>query len=353
MVDIDTQRAQVEPSGRIDTFLQTRDRVARTVPGITNAAISVETPISGTEWAGSIRVLGGEQRPERESYASVNYVSSGWFSTLSIPLVAGRDIADSDRRRGRPVAVVNEAFRRKFFSRADPVGQRVTLTLGATIGDPLEIVGVVADSVYKDLREPAPPTIYPSFAQYDRGESVIASATLTVRTDGMQAAYVSGAVAAAIKDVSPRMTITFQSLTNQINASLSQERIIATLAGSFGTVALLIAALGLYGVTSHSVTRRSREFAIRTAMGATPKGLTRMVLQQVTGLLLLGIVAGGVLCLWLTRFIEATLLYGIEPQDPWVMIGGMAVLITVTGLAGWLPARRAARVDPLVALRYE
>jgi ABC-type antimicrobial peptide transport system permease subunit len=213
---------------------------------------------------------------------------------------------------------------------------------------PKEIVGVVGDAVYRNLREPVPPTLYVPLAQNDAFAA--ASMSLNVRSTAGSPALLSRSVAAAIAGVHPDLALTFRPLASFVDAALTQERVIATLSGFFGALALLLAGLGLYGVTSYAVTRRQTEIGIRMALGAAPGGVVRLVLTRVTVLVAIGVAAGAGVSMWAAKFV-ASLLYAIEPRDPATMIGSAIVLAAVGALAGWLPAYRASRIDPAEVLR--
>jgi predicted permease len=284
----------------------------------------------------------------------MNLVSPGWFETLGIPFVAGRDITDRDRLGTPPVAIVNETFARVFLNGASPVGHTIKLFLPGPPPPPIEIVGVVADAVYaRSLRDPIGPTIYLPLAQRDGvWLPLLASMSLSVRSSGGSPALLAKSVAAAIGAVNPELALTFRPLASQIDASLTQDRVLAMLSRFFGALALLLAGLGLYGVTSYAVSRRRREIGVRIALGAAPGRVQRLVLSRVSVLVVLGVIIGGMASLLASRFI-ATLLYGLEPRDPATLVEAATVLATVGALAAWVPAWRASRIDPAVVLRYE
>jgi len=213
----------------------------------------------------------------------------------------------------------------------------------------MEIVGVVGDAVYRRLRDPVPPTLYTAVAQTTAGPATT-EYNMSVRTASESPEQVARSVADAIAGVNKDLALTFRPLSDQIGASLAQERIIAILAGFFGGLALLLAGLGLYGVTSYAVSRRRTEIGIRMALGAAPAGVVRLVLSRVSMLVVVGVVTGAGVSLWASQFV-ATLLYGIEPRDPATLAGSAAVLAAVGALAGWLPAYRASRIDPAQVLR--
>ena len=192
--------------------------------------------------------------------------------------------------------------------------------------------------------------MYAPMSQYDDTRFPLASVSLSVRAPQGSPALLTRSIAAAIRDVNPDFSMTFRLLSDQIDASLIQERMIAMLSGFFGGLALLLAGLGLYGVTSYAVTRRRTEIGIRMALGAAPAGVVRLVLARVSLLVAIGVLVGGGISVWASKFVT-TLLYGLEPRDPVTLVGSAAVLATVGAMAGWLPAYRASRIDPAEALR--
>ena len=204
--------------------------------------------------------------------------------------------------------------------------------------------------MYRNLREPVPPTMYVPLVQYDPSRTPLATVSLSARARQGSPVLFARAIAMEIQRINPDFTITFRPLAEQVDASLIQERLIATLAGFFGALALLLAGLGLYGVTAYGVTRRRAEIGIRMALGAAPATVIRVVLSRVLLLVAIGIAVGTGFSLWASQFV-ATLLYGLEPRDPRTLIGSAVILGLVGALAGWLPAHRASRIDPAAVLR--
>jgi predicted permease len=351
LVTINAQRTEIPPADRLATFERIRQRVLA-VPGVASAAVSLVTPVSGSTWDNRVDISDSVDLPERERQSNFNAITPGWLTTFGTPLIAGRDIADGDRKGTPPIAIVNQTFARKFLNGASPIGHTVT-TGGAGPGaePPREIVGVVGDAVYRALREPVPPTMYVPLAQLDESRRPApASMSVSVRSATGNPALLARSVSAAITGVNRDLALTFRPLVDQVNASLTQERIVAMLAGFFGALALLLAAIGLYGVTSYAVSRRRTEIGIRMALGAAPGGVVRMVLSRVTLLVVIGVAVGGALSLWASKFVES-LVYGLEPRDPATLAGAAVVLAAVGAIAGWLPAHRASRIDPAEVLR--
>jgi predicted permease len=288
--------------------------------------------------------------PQNVSYRNV--ITRDWFATYGTRLVAGRDFDDRDRLPSPPVAIVNETFARRFLQGANPLGRRIRNPSSAP-GEPqpwMEIVGIVADATYLSLRAAVPPTMYVPLAQQPARSFSFPFATLSVRAASGSPVSLARGVGEAIARVDSDIAITFTPLKQQIDAALVQERMMAMLSGWFSVLALLLSALGLYGVTAYAVNRRRTEIGIRMAIGAAPARVVRLVLARVTVLLGLGVLIGTAASVWASKFI-ATLLYGLEPRDPATLISSAAVLAAVGALAGSLPAYRASRLDPAQVLR--
>jgi predicted permease len=347
VANIDAQRLQLDPSQRPALFERLRQAAAN-VPGVTSAALSRVTPVSGSTWNNVIEIPGAAARPERERLTNINLLSSSWFTTMGTRLIAGRDFSDRDVSGSASVAIVNEAFARKFFDGQNPLGRRVVQP-GSPTRPPIdrEIVGYVEDAVYRALREPVPPTMYLHLPQQPDPPS---SMYVSVRAAAGSPALLTKSLAAALTGVNKDVAITFRMLSEQVNASLIQERIVAMLSGFFGGLALLLAGLGLYGVTSYAVGRRRTEIGIRMALGAAPSGVVRMVLRRVALLVALGVALGAGISVWASRFVT-TLLYGLQPRDPATLVLAAVVLSLIGAIAGWIPALRAARIDPARVLR--
>ena len=258
----------------------------------------------------------------------MNIVSPGFFQTFGTSMLGGRDFTSRDSKAAPHVVIVNEAFARKFTNGQNPIGHHLRQPeYPERPAFDQEIVGYVKDAVYRSLREPVPATMYVPIAQNPQPPSGI---SISVKAAAGSPSRLTKSLAAALTSVNPNITLTFRPLAEQVNNSLIQERVVAMMSGFFGGLALLLAGLGLYGVTSYSVNRRRTELGIRMALGAAPGG----------------VILGSVVSLWVARFVT-TLLYGLQPRDPLTLAGAAAMLGAIGALAGWLPAWRASRHAPM------
>jgi predicted permease len=347
VANVSLVRAGVEPAQRPELYERLR-QAAASLPGVARAAASVVTPVSGSTWGYAVERVDDRTIPDKDRSVYVNVVSPGWFLTFGTPLLAGRDFTDHDTKTGVQVIIVNEAFVRKFLNGQNPLGHRIRQPeFPDRPAVDQEIVGYVKDAVYRSLRAPVPATMYVPLPQQAQPPPGIA---ISVRAAGGSPALLTKSVAAALANVNPNVTMTFRSLAEQVDSSLIQERVVAMMSGFFGALALLLAGLGLYGVTSYAVSRRRTELGIRMALGAAPGGVVRLVLRRVAILVGAGVAVGSALS-WVSSRFVATLLYGLQPRDPVTLAGAAVVLAAIGALAGWLPARRASRIDPARVLR--
>jgi putative ABC transport system permease protein len=345
--DINIQRSNVAPAARLDAFSRLRDAVA-SVPGVTNAAWASIMPLSGSGWNTMIGIAGAPALSDRERLSWVNAVTPGFFATYGITVVAGRDLSNDDRQGTPLVAVVNQAFARKFFEGKNPVGRVFSRDAPTGPAPTYEIVGFVTDAFYRRVRDGMMPTIYLPLAQQPQTGTSLA---LGVRATSGAREGLAPAITRALTQADPEASLTLRDLDSFAGSSVTQERLVATLSAFFGALALLLAALGLYGVTSYAVNRRRTEIGVRMALGADPGGVVRLVLGRVAWLVGVGIVAGIALSWWASKFIAASLLYGVTARDLTTFAAAAVALVGIGALAGWLPARRAARIDPTDALR--
>jgi predicted permease len=323
------------------------------VPGVRSVTLSNPPMLTGsvnsTGFVVQGRTYGPEYRddPRLRSTISVNRVriAPNFFATMEIPVIRGRAFTERDTGAAPKVAVVNEAAVRKFFSTEDPLGKR----FGGTpeTSSQIEIVGVVKDVMYNELRELPPPTIYVPYVQ-----NPVGAMAFIVRT-ASDPAPLMGSVREAVRQVDgnvPLMDMSTQ--TDHIERRFAQERVFAKAYALFGGLALLVASIGLFGLMSYNVTRRTTEIGIRMALGAQRQTVLRMVMRESLILVAIGVVIGTAAALGSGRFVEA-LLFGLRPTDVATSGVAVAVMVGVSALAGYLPARRAARLDPMVALRHD
>jgi predicted permease len=316
---------------------------AAAVPGVTSAATSVITPLSGAGWNAGV----GETSPgvpaDRRQMTWMNAISPGWIGTMGTPLLAGRDFDASEITTGTPaVAIVNQAFASRFL-KGSAVGQVVHVG-GPSKRLAYRIVGLLADAVYRSPREGAVPTLYVPPSAEDFGT------TLTVAAAPGQRAAVERAVAAALTQAAPRVSFTFRTFDEYIHATMLREQLVALLSTFFGALGLLLAAVGLYGVVSHAVNARRTEIGVRLALGSSTGGIVGLIFRRVAMLLVVGLVIGAAVSLWAARFVQ-TLLFQLDARDPATFVVAALVLAAAVILAAWLPARRAARLDPARVLR--
>ena len=321
----------------------------RALPGVVSAGRSVMTPVSGSGWNGWIQSEWSKALTGRRSIAWFNFVSPGYFETLRMTLLAGRNFNGGDTQTSPAVVIVNQTLAHRFFPTLDPIGKTFRVRgIGGKPGPPIEVVGVIRDSKYQSAREePSPIAFFPAtqIPQERQAE------TFELRTGVRPSALVS-AVQAAVGEVNKQIPLEFHTLAEQVNDSLVRDRMLALLSGFFGALALLLAMIGLYGTLSYLVAQRQTEFGIRMALGAEAGAILRLVMRNVVSVLALGVVAGIAISLAATRVLRQ-LLFGLGPHDTVTMVAAVAVLSVVALFAGYLPARRATKVDPMVALRNE
>ncbi|MGA8034769.1 MAG: ABC transporter permease [Candidatus Acidiferrales bacterium] len=320
----------------------------RNAPGVTSVGVTDALPVGGASGTVRFVVEGQPVQAGEEDESEIIAANVGYFGTLKIPLVRGRTFAETDQEDTPGVLVVNQAFATKYFRDKNPIGKRIHFTFNAK--EPYrEIVGVTRDVAQDDLAGAPAPLIY---FPMDQGASTYM--TYLVRTEGTPEAFLNTAQA-LLHEIDPQLPViqpeTMEQFANQA-PSVFLRRYPSYLIGSFAALAVILAMIGLYGLISFGVAQRTREIGIRVALGAQPADVLRMVLRQGIGATLAGIGVGIVAALALTRTI-ASMLYGVKPTDVATFVGVSAALMIVAVAACWVPARRAMRTDPLVALRHE
>jgi putative ABC transport system permease protein len=348
LVEMDARRTGVDPQQRLALYERVREAVLN-LPDVHSAGLSLTTPVGSGQFTPTVEIAGVS---DTRGPVWANLISPGWLSAFQTPLVAGRDLTDGDGAGAPRVALVNEAFARKFAAGSSPIGLTFSLypQTPRRLG-PIVIVGVVGDAVYTSLRQTAPPTYYLPLAQFDYLTDLgIRPINLSIRSrSGVPLALSKGALASAAA-IDPRLALTPRALADRIDDSLSQERLVALLSGLFGALALLLAGLGLYGVTAYGVASRRVEIGIRMTLGAPAPRVIALVVAHACRFAAIGAAAGVVVSLWLARF-AAPLVYGLQPRDPATLAAAAGVLLLTGVAAAWIPARRAVRIDPAAVLR--
>ncbi len=320
----------------------------RALPEVQSAALAATVPMGYYSEGSSLQVEGYEPRPGHEDlYAGYNVVSPHYFATMGIPVVQGRDVRENDGPDAPRVAVINQAMAERFWPRQNPLGRHFTMS-----GDPehpVEVIGVVQNSRTGDLYSPFGPYFYLVLAQ-----KYMLPVTLQVRTTGAPERVAPQALR-IVRNLEPAMpafdVMTMTQALDTLNG-LMLYRVAGGLAACFGLLGLLLALVGVYGVVSYSAAQRTHEIGIRMALGAEREDVLKLVVGQGFKLTLLGVALGVGSALALTRLL-ASLLYKVKPSDPLTFIAVSLVLTAVALLASYIPARRATKVDPMVALRYE
>jgi predicted permease len=330
-------------------ILQRIEEEVGSVPGVTAVSAGMVPIMAGSSWGTDVSVEGFESGPDIDSNSRLNRVGPGYFSTLGIPLIAGREFDASDTQGAPLVAVVNEAFTRKFnLDGAQAVGKWMSDEGGGQSEFNIQIVGVVQDARYSDVKDEAPPVFFTPYRQADRMGFMTFYARTAIEPEGLLAQ-----VPSVVAGVDANLPVEeLKTLEAQVKDNVFLDRIISTLSAAFAVLATTLAAVGLYGVLAYTVAQRTREIGLRMALGAGRARVRKMVLSQMTRMLVVGGVLGVVFAILLGRAAQS-LLFGIEGYDPLVLAAVAVLLSTIALGAALVPAQRASRVDPMDALRYE
>jgi len=369
LVETNIGQLAYQPQRERAFYDRLREEVQR-LPAVKAASVAVITPLSGFQWTSTVQFETYQWKPDERPSVDVNAVTPRYFEAAGISIVLGRDFHLSDtlavlpNRPERPpppgthvpdppgptrVVIVNEALARRFFGGEGALGRRLCFGDKWAAAETWEIVGVVRDVRYFDMRRSVEPMAYQPLHRQAGGFS---GGTVCVRTSGDPHRIVE-AIRRRVTEIDGSVSVTeAKTMEDDLDGSLLQERFVATIGGFFGIVALLLAAIGLYGVTSEAVTKRTREIGIRMALGAEASRVLGMVLRDAMVMVLVGAIIGIPVILGLTRYVEF-LLFGVKAHDPITLVGAALLLLAVTALAGFLPAVRATRVQPMQALRHE
>jgi predicted permease len=318
----------------------------RSVPGVRSAALSNQ-PLLARSVNSTLMFIQGRAYPSSQR-DSINrlVISPNYFDTMEMSMQLGRGFTDRDDQKAPKVAVINETAVRRYFPNENPIGRHFGSSI-ETAGQ-LEIVGVLRDARYRSVRDPVPPTMYVPYLQQPRTSQTV----FQVRTAG-EPAGATGAIREAVRQIDPNLPLlNVSSQVEQVEQSLQQERAFAQAYSLFGALALLLASIGLFGLMSYSVARRTNEIGIRMALGARSQDVLRLVMGESMTLVIIGVGIGLVTAVAASRLV-ATLLFGLAATDALTMLEAVSLMVIVSAIAGYLPARRAARVDPLAALHYE
>jgi predicted permease len=336
-----------EPERSAGFFQQVEEELAA-IPGVSQVSSSMVPVLSGSSWGNSVRVEGFDNEdPEVDRGSRFNQIGAEYFSTMGMPLVAGREFGISDVAGAPPVAIVNEAFTRKFnLNGREAVGK--FMSEGGDEELDIQIIGVVQDAKYSEVKQAVPPLYFRPYKQ----DEDLGFLNLYVRT-ATDPTPIIRAIPETIRRLDPNLPVDdLKRVGDQIRENTFLDRMISTLAASFAALATLLAAIGLYGVLAYTVAQRTREIGLRMALGADRARVQKMVLKQVSTMLVLGAILGLGAAVGLAGLAES-LLFGVEKLDMVPMVAAAALLGVVAYGAGWLPARRASRVDPMDALRHE
>ena len=346
VASIDFERLNI-PDARFTEYKRDILKRVQAIPGVQSAADARMYPFGDSSSNDNILLEGSD---DEKGSAWINTIGPGYFQTIGTSLLAGRDFNDGDTATSAKVAIVNEAFVRKYLdSTKEPLGKRFRMHQPPGKPRPLyEIVGVVKDSKWRDMHEEFLPFMYFPGTQDERSgpyDQILVHSSLPLTT-------LLGSVKDAIGNANPGINIDFKVLQTRVHESLLQDQLMATLSGFFGFLAALLAAIGLYGVISYMVVQRTKEIGIRMAIGAERTDVLQLILREAGFLTITGLVIGAGLALGAAQAAKS-LLYGLKPRDPITLVAAVVVLSAVAAFASFLPAYRASKLDPLIALRYE
>ncbi len=336
-----------KPERTRDYFRRLHEAVAA-VPGVNAASLAVVPVLEDDEWDSWVTIDSYKPSVGELPDPHMNFLAPGYFKTLSIPMVAGRDFTSSDNMGAPKVAIVNESFAKKYFAGGNAIGHQVGMGIDPGTKTDITIVGVARNTKYENMREEIPIEMFRPFKQLE----FVTGMTAYVRTD-RDPSQMFAAIRRIAHDIDPNVPLfAMITLEKQMANSLVTERLVATLSTAFGFLATLLAGIGLYGVMAYTVARRTREIGIRMAIGAGGRDVIWLVMGEVFVLVGMGIAIALPASWILTRYVRAQL-YGIQPTDPFSIAIATIGIAAVAVMAGYLPARRATRVDPILALRYE
>jgi len=346
LIRVDPRYASVPPDRRLPLYQELQQRLGA-IPGVRSASFADITPVSGSDSNQIVHVEGYVPKSRKDMVVWTNSISAKFFASMETHFIAGRDFNEHDTAHAPLVAIINESMAAKFFGSQSRAVGKMFRNGWNEISGPIQIIGVVKDTRYTSLRAEGEAIAYYPLSQLPP----MRWANFVLRANGPAASLIPS-VKAAVDEVNRDITLQFRTLALQVDESLGRERLLATLSGFFGFLALGLAVIGLYGVMSYNVARRRNEIGIRMALGAEQARVLRMVLGEVAILILAGLALGLAVAVSSTRLL-ASFLYRLEPNDPTTLVTACVVLTVSAVVAGLLPARRAANLDPMTALREE
>jgi len=344
---VDPTMSRYDVKWTTDYYRRLRERLSA-LPGVESHTLAVVPVLEGDEWDNWVTIEGYSAKQDERPDPHMQYCSPGFFKTLKIPVLLGRDFTDRDVAGAPKVGIVNQKFVKRYFGGADPVGRHVGMGIDPGTKTDIQIVGVVGDTKYESMRDEVPYELYVPISQTNFSNG----ATVYVRAAG-DPAQIFNMLRAEVRGVDAGVPMhDMRTLADQMDISLLTDRLLATLSSVFGCLATLLAALGLYGVMAFMVARRTREIGIRMALGAGQGDVVWMVLRETLTLASIGVAIGLIGAYGVTRLIQAQL-FGVQPTDLLTMAAASLGIAAVTALAGFIPARRATGIDPMSALRWE
>ncbi len=331
---------------RTKALFQSLEKSVEAIPGVQGVSVSLVQLIAGNNYGSNVSVDGFQAGPDSDTHSVFNEVGPGFFKMMRIAMVGGREFSDSDGESRPRVAVVNEAFVRKFGNEKSLLGRRMQVGSGKT--NDIEIIGIAKDAKYSDVKEPAPAMFYTPYLQ----DKKLGSATIYVAT-ATPTDQILPLVRKAVAGLDANLPVeNLKTMSRQVDENIGVDRMISTLAAAFAVLATLLAAVGLYGVLAFTVARRTREIGIRLAVGADAKDIRRLVMTEVGWMVALGVPVGLLGAIVLGKYAES-LLYEVKSGDPVVLVGSVVLVATVSLGAGYVPTRRAMRIEPVSALRWD
>jgi len=347
---------------RLDSLYRSMKERLGQIPGVQSVSFSLYSPMSDMNWSSGISVEGRPASTDPEDFDSASWlrVSPGYFETIGEPLVRGRFIDERDTPGSRHVALINQAFAKRYFPKQDPLGKHFGLGDASHAAD-YEIIGIVGDAKYMEARESAWPTFFRPLLQIekfnDQADQSAEFRSNSIRDIELRVAgrpqNLQPLIRETLAGIDPNLTVLdMMTFSEQVTRNFNQDRLMARLAGIFGLLALALACIGLYGVLAYNVARRNQEIGIRMALGAARSGILRMVLREALLLATLGVAIGIPFALAANHLLTS-LLFGLKPTNPFVLLAATALLLLVAMAAASFPAHKASAVDPMVALRHE